>query len=617
MAIDDVFQELVIKLGLDPAPLRKGAEAVAKDLDKLDKGAGKTQGKVKNLSTETSDFGKKGADAFAAVRREALSYFAIVTGGRGLSSFIKDTTKANVSLENMSRQLRVSRQNLLQYRYALQAVGSDGGGYEKLLATIQAMSKDREGFKTLNRLAPQLGVKLLNDDGSVRGDILDQLNGSKTFQNRDRGNQQLLLSKIGGNSDLLNLIDSPRYKSLVNSRNFQGLAPTDEQVKQSQQLLEDWVKFQAETSKIFSRVYSDIQPVADTIVKGLTAIEQSHPRAIASGIEALAAAITVLGTATLGSQLVKLGKLGKAVPGAKKNSGGLLSKAGGLLSLGWIAEKTKSVVINGIEYVFDKSGAWLYESGVKGAVGRAGARFAVGASNSLGAAETVAGNTPYGRLVLGAYGGIKLYDNRENIKAALKPYDVVTSTLTKGGAGFFETAGVLARIFRESGGDPRAVGDNGKAYGLLQWHPDRQKDFKREFGHDIRQSTLEEQAKFIVWELHHTEKAAFRAIQNARSAGEAGAAVSTLYARPADKLGEARKTALLAEQINASLNASSGRNAQTNHFNVSLGDINVTSNAANPAHVANEVNASTSGHLKKTMDEFRKSIVRQNAGGIY
>lgn len=42
-----------------------------------------------------------------------------------------------------------------------------------------------------------------------------------------------------------------------------------------------------------------------------------------------------------------------------------------------------------------------------------------------------------------------------------------------------QAAGLAANIKRESAFRPDAVGDNGKAYGIAQWHPDRQAEFKR------------------------------------------------------------------------------------------------------------------------------------------
>ncbi|MEE8658520.1 hypothetical protein [Sorlinia euscelidii] len=152
MNYDEILHQLIIKLKMDGVELVKSTDAINKDLDKLEKNTGKTQGRFKQLAAQTNQFGKEGADAFAAVRREALSYFAIITGGRGLTSFIRDTTKAGVSLDNLSRQLGISRQNLLQYRYALEAVGSDGVGMRKCLPRFRQWQEPLKGFKTFNSM---------------------------------------------------------------------------------------------------------------------------------------------------------------------------------------------------------------------------------------------------------------------------------------------------------------------------------------------------------------------------------------------------------------------------------------------------------------------------------
>ncbi|SPB14882.1 phage tail protein [Caballeronia novacaledonica] len=64
-----------------------------------------------------------------------------------------------------------------------------------------------------------------------------------------------------------------------------------------------------------------------------------------------------------------------------------------------------------------------------------------------------------------------------------------------------QAAGLAANLNIESGLRPDITGDNGAAYGIGQWHPDRQGEFKRVFGHEIRGSTLEEQLQFENHEL--------------------------------------------------------------------------------------------------------------------
>jgi murein DD-endopeptidase MepM/ murein hydrolase activator NlpD len=96
-----------------------------------------------------------------------------------------------------------------------------------------------------------------------------------------------------------------------------------------------------------------------------------------------------------------------------------------------------------------------------------------------------------------------------------------------------QAAGLVGNLQAESFArlDHTAVGDGGKAYGIAQWHPDRQANFKRAFGKDIRQSTFEEQLAFVMWEFNNTEKRAFSRLKAATSPEEAAAAVNSYYER--------------------------------------------------------------------------------------
>ena len=116
-----------------------------------------------------------------------------------------------------------------------------------------------------------------------------------------------------------------------------------------------------------------------------------------------------------------------------------------------------------------------------------------------------------------------------------------------------QSVGIVANLEAESGLRHDAVGDSGLAYGIAQWHPPRQSHFAGLMGKHIRQSSFEEQLAFVHAELQSTEKAAGTALAACTTAADAGACVSKLYERPADREGEAAKRALRAESIEAAL----------------------------------------------------------------
>jgi len=114
-----------------------------------------------------------------------------------------------------------------------------------------------------------------------------------------------------------------------------------------------------------------------------------------------------------------------------------------------------------------------------------------------------------------------------------------------------KAAGIAANLSTESSLNPQASGDNGNAYGLGQWHGDRQKAFAAWAGRGIQGSSLEQQLKFVQYELTQgNEKAAGDMLRNAPDDPRiAGGIVSSQYERPADAAGEASRRGNLAAQL--------------------------------------------------------------------
>lgn len=137
------------------------------------------------------------------------------------------------------------------------------------------------------------------------------------------------------------------------------------------------------------------------------------------------------------------------------------------------------------------------------------------------------------------YPGLKTYVT-EGAKA-LKAFDVPFASARNEAVRYFmaqgwtrdQALGLAANFAQESGFNPAATGDGGLAYGVGQWHPDRQRDFAAWAGHDIRGSSYQEQLGFANYELTQgKEQRAGSMLRRARSPFEAGAAVSRFYERP-------------------------------------------------------------------------------------
>ncbi|MCW3644116.1 hypothetical protein K6Y74_12825 [Burkholderia cenocepacia] len=113
-----------------------------------------------------------------------------------------------------------------------------------------------------------------------------------------------------------------------------------------------------------------------------------------------------------------------------------------------------------------------------------------------------------------------------------------------------QAAGMVANLWIESNLNPGVVGDNGQAYGIGQWHADRQADFKAWAGHDIRGSTVEEQLGFMNHELRNGKYwSAGQRLHGATNAEVAGRLVSKFYERPQNVEMEMDKRGSLANAL--------------------------------------------------------------------
>jgi hypothetical protein len=141
---------------------------------------------------------------------------------------------------------------------------------------------------------------------------------------------------------------------------------------------------------------------------------------------------------------------------------------------------------------------------------------------------------------------------------------IQTAYQVLGGLGWStaDIQGILANMLGEDSQlDPTQVGDGGSAYGIGQWHPDRQAAFQKIFGHPIQQSTFEEQLKFYSDELNGLTgdsgaAAAGRLLHsNKYNAGQDAAIVSVLGERPAAQMEAATNRAKTAMALDASYGA--------------------------------------------------------------
>ena len=157
-----------------------------------------------------------------------------------------------------------------------------------------------------------------------------------------------------------------------------------------------------------------------------------------------------------------------------------------------------------------------------------------------------------------------------------------------------EAAAIVGGLSYESGGlNPKALNPDKVHYGLAQWSPERQADFKNWAGFDIHDARADmmKQAQFVQWELTHTEKAWGAALTKAAMNGYEASKAMFGYERPGDNSLNARNN--LASQYYAMTGASatSPMNQNTNNSNttITIGSIPIHTKATDGVGIAKEI----------------------------
>lgn len=101
------------------------------------------------------------------------------------------------------------------------------------------------------------------------------------------------------------------------------------------------------------------------------------------------------------------------------------------------------------------------------------------------------------------------------------------------GLNAYQAAGIVGNLIVESSLNTTIKGDGGKAFGLAQWHPDRQKGLKslaQKRNTDI--SDFDTQLEYVWEELNSGYKTALNKIMSSKNAKEATTAFMKHYEKP-------------------------------------------------------------------------------------
>ena len=439
-----------------------------------------------------------GENAFSGITKSALQLGAVLASKLAIDKVVGDFKNAGTELNNFNKLTGLSTQNVQMLGQAIKAQGGSAqDAFSDLTKLQDLMASPITGNTGWFGDVAKLGL----DPDAIIGakDTAEALtNIAKQFETMSPLNQRLAGNALGLSESTVRLLmkGSEEAQKQLDVRGKLGIM-TQQQIDDAAQLTKASSELDLVFTDIGNTIAGELAPAFADMAEDFVAFYSDNKDLIDSGLKEF------FGELADNIELVAIA----------------MALLGGSAALKGLASLRAIVGLGG-------AGA-----------GAAGAAAAGGASMLTVAGGSVAALLYSSKLNEGE--DTELLNNRLKRGGGEAVGATVDFFMQKGWTRE-QAEGLAANLEQESGFKADAEGDGGQAYGLAQWHPDRQAEFDKKYGKDIRKSTGAEQLEFINHELTRgNEKSAGGKLKMADNAYDAAAIVSREYERPADKEGEA------------------------------------------------------------------------------
>lgn len=554
-----IIDSLLVKLGLD------SSEFEAKK-SKVDKGLKDTGAEAEKTGSKLKKSGKDGADSFENVAKSAAKFLAIIGGTMAVKRFIENQIEANAALDRFAQNLNQSANSISAWSNAAELAG---GSAEGLQGTMDMLSKSQTelqltGQSSLIPYFSSLGMSLADTQGKARpvNDLLLDL--SDRFSKMDRTTANNMGRMMGIDQGTMQLLLKGRSEvELMIARQKEYGAVTKQQAEEASRLRNAMVSSRQSFEAFGRELLSAATPALEkmfAIFADFGAWIRENKEFVQTFLTIIAVGLAGIAAATIPINLTVVAVLALAAAIAALWQDYQTWKRGGDSFIDWSKwEPGFKAAGQGIKWLKDLLGDMVYRAiaaaDVLSAVFErdwkrakfAAGEFMSGNGKKYGADEAPAPPGAPGSPAPAAAPSGTVNSTGKSPAGGAKEEQAAMAYFQAQGWSREQAAGLAANIKRESSFRADAVGDNGKAYGIGQWHPDRQAEFQKRFGKPIQGSTLEEQMAFMHYELTQgNERKAGNLLKGAGRADEAAAIVSKHYERPADREGEAAKRGQMA-----------------------------------------------------------------------
>ncbi len=563
-----IIDSLLVTLGLDSKPYEQATAKVEESLDSLgdksdatqdrmDKAGQRTRDGMKNTGAESErmgrkveEGGKRGASGVESLTKTMAQFLALIGGSVAIKRFVEQTTAANASLHRLGLNLNEDVANISAFGNEVELAGGETAG---LTGTLDMLSRAQTevqltGESGLIPYLSALGVGLTETNGKARSTIDILLGLSERFERMDRTTANNMGRMMGIDQGTMNLLLMGRKEvELLIQRQQEYRAVTAAQAEQSLRLNRAIGDNRQTFAALGRELLHNASPALERVFGWLRDIGEwllRNSESVGTFLSVLAGGLVAVGAAAIPISATAASIIALAGAIALLKNDYDAWKEGGDSLINW--QKWQPEIENAkslIQSLGDVMYSTFYRAAAAGDMLASMAAIATNRSQGLDTTEA------YDRLGYASGEFLNGPGARQRAPAAsggITPDDQAMYEIRAGeyfmqqGWSAEQAAGIVANLKRESGFDPAASGDGGNAYGLAQWHPDRQADFQQQFGKPLQGSSFEEQLAFIQHELTKGKEAqAGSYLGSALDAGAAGAIMSEFYERPADGAAEA------------------------------------------------------------------------------
>lgn len=519
-----IIDSLIVKLGLDNSEFVAKSKKTGETTDKLDK--------------DLKQSAKSGSESFQTLSKSAVQFLAIIGGTVAVKRFIEQTVDTNSHLFRLSQNLKENVDTISAWSNATELAGGSASGLQGTMDMISRSQTELQltGQSALIPYFSALGLSLADVNGKAKPVSTVLLELSERFSRMDRTTANNMGRMFGIDQGTMNLLLQGRGAvEEVIRKQKEFTVTTKQQAEEAQRLYQAFTLLRQNTKSFGQSLLSDAMPYIEKaidLLRDFGSWIKDNQDFVVNFLTILGVSLAGLAAATIPINTVILAVTGLAGAIALLYQDFQTWKKGGTTFIDWQKwEPGFKLAGQGINWLKGLLNDFIYR--------------AVAGADFLSALFS----RDWKRLE---------FAKKEFLEGAPKLSEPKLTPDIPDAVEFFQkqgwtkeqAVGIVANIKRESNFNPNAIGDGGKAFGLAQWHPDRQNEFAKLFGKPMQQSSFEEQLAFIHFELTQgKEQKAGNLLRSAQTGYDAAAIVSKHYERPAKRDFEANARGNIADFI--------------------------------------------------------------------